>query len=287
MIQKVLLTNSRGDIVLAASSRELDHRNEFWVDGTPTGWYGGFSMRGENEERLGHGSFPTTRTRSARTLEVRAKIKLDSWDHANYVKRQLSAALADGEAGELTVEETGVPALTAVVERTGEVLIARTSPSAFTVSIPLTAPDPEMHTPWRETTLQPVGAGVGMEFPFLSRDLGRGPVVTFGTAIATDEWVWNEGNAQSAPVFTVVADSAGFAVGVGDRRVTYPWPTYQDIPVTVDMAGAVYVGGVDQSHLLGERGWGTVPPGGIEPVSFNFLSGGSGWATVRHRDTYI
>lgn len=283
MIQKVLLTNSRGDIVLAASSRELDHRNEFWVDGTPTGWYGGFSMRGENEERLGHGSFPTTRTRSARTLEVKAKIKLDSWDHANYVKRQLSAALADGESGELTVEETGVPALTTVVERTGEVLTARTSPSAFTVSIPLTAPDPELYTPWRETTLQPVGAGVGLEFvPF-----SRGGVITFGSAVSTDEWIWNEGNAPSAPQFVITAASGGFAVGLDGKRVTYPHATFPDIPVTVDMAGAVYVGGVDQSHLLGERGWATVPPGGISVPTFEFLQGGTGWTKVRHRDTNI
>ncbi|NIB22859.1 hypothetical protein HBA56_04200 [Pseudoteredinibacter isoporae] len=284
MIQKVLLTNSRGDIVLAASSRELDHRNEFWVDGTPTGWYGGFSMRGENEERLGHGSFPTTRTRSARTLEVKAKIKLASWDHANYVKRQLSAALADGESGELTVEETGVPALTTVVERTGEVLIARSGgPSSFTVSIPLTAPDPELYTPWRETYLHPAGAGVGFDFaPF-----SRGGVISFGTAVATDDWIWNDGNTASPPQFTVWAASPGFAVGVGDKRVTYPWPTFMDIPVTVDMAGAVTVGGVDQSHLLGERGWASVPPRSIESVHFSFLQGGTGWAIVRHRDINV
>lgn len=284
MIQKVRLTNSRGDIALSASSRELDPSAEFWVDGTPTGWVGGFSMRGENEERLGHGSFPTKRFRSARALEVRARVALDSWDHANFVKRQLSAALGDGEAGELTVTEDGVPDLTAVVERTGEVLIARTSPTAFTVSIPLTAPNPELHGAWRESTVQPVGAGVGFEFvPFASSG-----VIAFGSAVSTDEWVWNEGNAPSAPVFEVTADApGGFSVGLGTKRVTYPWPTFPDIPVVVDMAGAVTVGGVDQSHLLGERGWSTVPPRGIETPTFAFLQGGTGWAVVRHRDTYI
>src|SRR5690606_41786030 len=98
---------------------------------------------------------------------------------------------------------------------------------------------------WRESSLQPVGAGVGFEFaPF-----SHGGVVSFGSAVDTGEWVWNDGNASSAPVFTVWADSPGFAVSVGDKRVTYPWPTFQDVPVTVDMAGSGPGGGAAPAHL--------------------------------------
>ena len=288
MIQSLRLLNSRGDAVLTASSREIDPSTEFWVDGTPKGWHGGYSMRGENMERLGHGAFPSVRTRSQRTLEVRVRTHFGSWDAANAVKRELSAALGDGEPGQLWFVETGAPELHTVVERTGEILLARVSPSTFTISIPLLAPDPSLWGEWRESTLQPIGSGVGFEFTPFSRDLGAGPVITFGTAVDTREWVWNDGNADSWPFFVVTADApGGFAVSLGDHRVTYPWPTFADIPVTVDMAGAVTVGGMDQSHLLGERNWAPIPPHSIEVPKFEFLRGGTGWAVVRHRDTYI
>ena len=61
-----------------------------------------------------------------------------------------------------------------------------------------------------------------------------------------------------------------------------------DVPGRARNDMAVHmVGGVDQSHLLGERAWGVVAPGSLESVRFEFLNGGSGWASVRHRDTYL
>ena len=86
-------------------------------------------------------------------------------------------------------------------------------------------------------------------------------MVGFGSAYDTGDWVWNGGNAESFPTFTVSADApGGFSVGLGDKRVTYPRATFSDMPVKVDMAGSLSVTDVDQSFLLGERAWSSVPP---------------------------
>ena len=114
------------------------------------------------------------------------------------------------------------------------------------------------------------------------------PVITFGAEVNRQEYVWNEGNADSYPQFTVFADSpGGFALGLADRLVTYPWPTYPDVPVVVDMAGALFVGGRDQTHLIGERNWSHIPATSLDVPVFKFLQGGTGFCTVAHRDTYI
>ena len=277
----VVITDSSG----ARLSGSYDHDGQAGRDILTglTGWAGGVGVRSEDVERLSHGSFSTPSLRAGRTLTVDLVMERDSRAELWALERGVSGLFAEGGYGTLEVEQDG-ESLVTEVRLDGEVKPTVYLDSGFlTVQVPLHAPMPYLYSAWRESSLQPVGAGVGFEFaPF-----SHGGVISFGSAVDTDEQVWNDGNASSAPVFTVWADSPGFAVAVGDRRVTYPWPTFQDVPVTVDMAGSVTVGGVDQSHLLGERAWGVVAPGSLESVRFEFLNGGSGWASVRHRDTYL
>ena len=246
------------------------------------GWYGGVSITSESTARLGFGEFLATGRGSARVLTLGVSFYSKDEAARRHYRRAWSGAFHDGMPAQLTVDWDGLE-LSCDVVQDGEALVTDLNPYGVSVQVPLRAADPHLYSAWRESSLQPVGAGVGFEFaPF-----SNGGVVSFGSAVDTGEWVWNDGNASSAPQFTVWADSPGFAVSVGDKRVTYPWPTFQDVPVTVDMAGSVTVGGVDQSHLLGERAWGVVAPGSLESVRFEFLNGGSGWASVRHRDTYL
>lgn len=246
------------------------------------GWYGGVSITSESTGRLGFGEFLATGRGSARVLTLGVSFYSKDETARRHYRRAWSGAFHDGMPAQLTVDWDGLE-LSCDVVQDGEALVTDLNPYGVSVQVPLRAADPHLYSAWRESSLQPVGAGVGFEFaPF-----SHGGVVSFGSAVDTGEWVWNDGNASSAPQFTVWADSPGFAVSVGDKRVTYPWPTFQDVPVTVDMAGSVTVGGVDQSHLLGERAWGVVAPGSLESVRFEFLNGGSGWASVRHRDTYL
>ena len=246
------------------------------------GWYGGVSITSESMDRLGFGEFLAAGRGSARVLTLGVSFYSKDEAARRHYRRAWSGAFHDGMPAQLTVDWDGLE-LSCDVVQDGEALVTDLNPYGVSVQVPLRAADPHLYSAWRESSLQPVGAGVGFEFaPF-----SNGGVVSFGSAVDTGEWVWNDGNASSAPQFTVWADSPGFAVSVGDKRVTYPWPTFQDVPVTVDMAGSVTVGGVDQSHLLGERAWGVVAPGSLESVRFEFLNGGSGWASVRHRDTYL
>lgn len=248
-----------------------------------SGWAGGVGIRSEDVARLSHGSFPTPTTRAGRTLTVDMLFERDTRAELWALERATSGLFGDGGYGTLTVTQDGAAAF-CEVRLDGDVKpIAHLDSGYLTVQVPLHAPVPWIYSPWRESTLQPIGAGIGLEYPVLG-----GGVVTFGAAVQATEPVWNDGNADSWARFTVTADSpGGFAVGLAGRRVTYPWPTWMDIPVIVDMAGSVTVGGVDQSHMLGERGWASISPHSIEEPTFELLQGGTGFCTVQHRDTYI
>lgn len=287
--REATLATADGTPIITASTRELDVAREYWLTGdSPKGWNGGTAPKGSLEERAERGLFFHRRHHGGRSLELRARIHLSDHAEAEWQKIQLGAALADGELGALTVKDLGMDPLSMEVQRDGEVLFSRVNPFTFEFSIPLLAPDPQKYGPWRSSTLRPVDAGVGFVYPPFAHSLGSGPVITFGSAVLSNELVWNDGSTEAWPRFTVVANApGGFAVGLVDRRVTYPWPTFPDVPVTVDMAGAVTVGGVDQSHLLGERGWASIPPQSIETPTFELLQGGTGWAIVQHRDTYM
>lgn len=281
-VRTAVLAQADGSRWSLSGGRGVSGGESAWIVNDVAGWYGGSGVRGDVTARLGHGDFVERGYREGRVLTLHGTVACESSDVRDWQERNLSGMAGDGDWCDLTCDD-GSAVLSTRVRLDGAPQIVKVGTTALRFQLPLRSDSPFLFGPWRESSLQPVGAGVGFEFPPFS----RAGVISFGSAVSTDERIWNEGNAESAPVFTVTADSPGFAVSVGDNRVTYPWPTFIDIPVTVDMAGAVYVGGVDQSHLLGERRWGTVPPGSIESVRFEFLNGGTGWATVRHRDTFI
>lgn len=279
-VRNAVLTQGNG-FRWSLSDKPSASDSEWYVEDV-AGWYGGSGVRGDVTARLGHGDFVERGYREGRVLTLHGTVVCSSPDVRDWQERNISGMAGDGDWCELTCDD-GNAELSTRVRLDGAPQIVKLGTQALRFQVPLRTELPFLYSAWRESSLQPVGAGVGFEFaPF-----SNGGVISFGSAVSTDEWVWNDGNASSAPVFTVTADSPGFAVAVGDKRVTYPWPTLRNTPVVVDMAGAVLVGGVDQSHLLGERRWATVPPGSIESARFEFLNGGSGWATVRHRDTYL
>lgn len=253
-----------------------------------SGWTGGVGVRSEDIERLSHGSFPAPNFRTGRTITVDMLLERDTRAELWALERGVSGLFADGGYGTITVQRDEVTE-TADVRLDGDVKPVVHLDSGFiTVQVPLQAPLPYIYSPWRTSTIRPVGAGIGFEFPPLHRDLGKGPVATFGSAVASDDLVWNDGNADAWTRFDVVGTfPGGVAVTVDGHRVTYPWPMFPDMPVVIDMAGAVMVSGVDQSHLLGERDWAPVPAHSISKVALHPLQGGTGWATVHHRDVKI
>lgn len=257
-----------------------------WIVDDVAGWYGGSGVRGEVTAGLGHGDFVERGHREGRVLTLHGTVICESSDERDWQERNLSGMGWSGEWGTLTCDD-GNAELSARVRLDGAPQIVKVGTHALQFQLPLRSDTPFLHGDWRESTLEPIGSGIGVDFPLFTQGEDE-PVFTFGTAVDTTEYAWNDGNAESWPEFVVYADApGGFAVSLGDKRVTFPWPTFPDMPVTVDMAGSVSVSGVDQSHMVGERGWAMIAPGAISSPSLTFLQGGTGWATVRHRDSYI
>lgn len=251
------------------------------------GWYGGVGVRGESMDRLGHGTIGGRKWRGARALTLKGHVDVSAPEDRDRVMRDLSGVLWDGLEGTLTATVDGLT-LSCPVTIDGEPGIVPSGIASVVVQLPLASSDPWLFGEWRTSTLRPVGAGVGLEYPLFSGDLGAGPVLTFGSAIDTDVLVWNDGNTDAWPVFTVHADApGGFLLGLGDRVIEYTRPTWRDSPVRVDMTGEVLVSGFDQSQYLAVREWSSITPGTFERPRFELLQGGDGWCEVSHRDTYI
>lgn len=254
-----------------------------WIVEDVAGWYGGAGVRAETVARLQHGDFPARAWREGRSMTLHGAVVCADSDERDRQERAISGMAWDGQYGALECDD-GNAVLSTSVRLDAAPQVVKIGVTALKFQIPLKAASPFLFGEWRESILRPVGAGVGLEYPLFR----RGGVLTFGTAIDTTEPVWNDGNAVSYPRFVVTADApGGFAITLNGKRVAFPWPVFSDAPVVVDMAGSVTVSGVDQSHLVSDRGWVGVEPGGVAYPSFDLLRGGTGWATVQHRDTYI
>lgn len=258
-----------------------------WILEDVSGWYGGSGVRRQVTDRYGHGSFMGPGFRDGRYMTVKGAVRCSTTVERDWQERNLSGIFGDGSTGTLWVDD-GETQLSTEVGLDGTPQVEKIGTHALVFQIPLISESPYLVSAEREITLFPPGSGTGFEFPPFSRDLGKGPIITFGTEVQETAYIWNDGNAPSSEVFTVITDSpAGFIVGHGRHRVTYPWPTFKNVPVEVDMAGAVRIGGMDQTHRVGERGWAAVEPQTIETPFLRFIDGGTGWTTVRSRDTYI
>lgn len=285
-VRTATLTQSDGAALSLTTDPPRGGETRWFVEDV-AGWYGGSGVRSESTAKLGHGTFHSRGYREGRTLTVHGWVECENADLRDWHERNLSGLMWDGKWGSLTCFD-GVDTLMTRVRLDGSPQIVNIGVTTLQFQIPLVSESAFLYGKEREVTLLPPGSGIGFEFPPFSRDLRQGPIITFGTETQETAYIWNDGNADSSAVFTTVADSpAGFIVGHGGHRVTYPWPTFKNVPVEVDMAGAVRIGGVDQTHRVGERGWASIAPGTIETPFLRFIDGGTGWATVRNRDTYI
>lgn len=116
-------------------------------------------------------------------------------------------------------------------------------------------------------------------------------VLSFGTANPdTRIAVSNEGNATGYPTIVVKGDlPGGFRLRAGSKTIEYPWPVWQEAPVTIECAkGVAYVSGMDQTFRLTRRDFFELAAyGGLATITLQSLSPGDGWADVTVRDTYI
>lgn len=252
-----------------------------------SGWSGGVGVRRTELERLSHGSFPTPTLRTGRTMTVDLMLERDTLQELLALERGLSGLWSEGGYGSITVENEG-EVLSTEVTLDGEPKITVFADGGYlTVQLPLWSPMPYLYGPWRQSELRPVEAGVGLVYPMFSTPLGA-DVLTFGSEVVSDAYVWNDGNAPAYPVVEVRADApGGFRVDIGAGYLVWPRPTYRNIPVTVDFSGFVQVGKSRQTHLASARKWAPIDPGSMALPTFELLQGGYGYASIRHRDTSI
>ena len=203
-VRNAVLTQANG-FRWSLSDKPSASDSEWYVEDV-AGWYGGSGVRGDVTARLGHGDFVERGYREGRVLTLHGTVVCASSDIRDWQERNLSGMAGDGDWCELTCDD-GNAELSTRVRLDGAPQIVKLGTQALRFQVPLRTEMPFLYSAWRESSLQPVGAGVGFEFaPF-----SNGGVVSFGSAVDTGEWVWNDGNASSAPQFTVWADSPGFA----------------------------------------------------------------------------
>ena len=246
------------------------------------GWYGGSGVRAEVTARVGHGDFPSRGWRESRVMTLHgASICRDS-DARDAEERRLSGILWDGQYGELTCDD-GDAVLSTGVRLDGEPQIVKTGTTALRYQVPLRAETPFLYGPERTVFVHPVGTSVGLRFPLFVPGC-----LDFGDAIDTDAPVTNQGNAVAHPVVLVSGDfPGGFRLTVDGRTVEWPWPTVLAAPVEIRSSGSVWIGDANVTAQASVREWWSIPPGGTVSPVLSALQGGSGWAEVHHRDTYI
>ena len=248
------------------------------------GWYGGVGVKGNADDRMGHGSFPEPTTRTGRALTLTAVAKFDGQRMRSVLERALSGLLWEGQLGTLTVQDPGLE-LSCQVRLDGEIGIARRGVDTLDVQIPLLAPSPFLHGEPRVQQLFPAGTGVGLVWPLF----GNG-VMDFGDhASGSMLTIENRGNVKAWPRFVVRGTwPSGFTLTSGQDVVEYRSPVFSQSPAVVDMAsGSISVGGNDMTHAATRRGWFGIDPGAVIAPRASSAQQGAGWIEVHTADTYI
>lgn len=280
------LVDSMGVMV----SAQYDHDGHDHTDllAAIKGWSGGVAVKVAELPRLNHGNFKATVKRTGRTLTVSFNYERQTRQELWAIERKFSGLFSDGSYGLLTVKQDNLE-LSCEVRLDGQIdPEVNIDQGWISIQVPLFSELPYLYSPWRETPILPVGSGVGLEYDLFSKDLGKGPILTFGSAIEQDSMVWNNGNARSYPVGRFYLDApGGFIYGLGNKYISYPWPCYPDVPITIDHTGSILIGGFDQSHMLGEREWSWIEPGAQELPTLDLIQGGAGYGIISHRDTFI
>lgn len=254
---------------------------------------GSVEMRGETTARLGSGSILTPIYREPR--EITVKGWMHCTDQSVDVRRAAVQDLAvlisgmwrDGdELGTLRLVHAGMDRTCRVQpDQDGSWTLDASLDYRGWLrwSLDLIAPDPHLYGAARTMQLRPVDTGAGFVWPGFADGFAD-----WGVSGGDEAQLTNAGNAAALPTVTVtVDDGSGFRLSSGARSVEWVGACSRSVPVVVDMAGQVLVGGVDRSAQLVRREWLSVPPRGVVSMSLSTLSGGGGSAIATVRDTWI
>lgn len=246
------------------------------------GWHGGAGVRAESTPRLQHGDFPGRGWRESRAMTIHGVSVCADSDERDAEERRLSGILWDGRYGELTCDD-GDAVLSTQVRLDGEPQIVKVGATGLRFQVPVRAASPFLYAPVQVSTVDAVGAGIGLRFPLFTPGY-----LDFGVARGGDVAVVNRGNADAYPTVVVTGDfPGGFRLVANGATVEWPWPTSLAAPVEIRSSGSVWIGAANVTAQASIREWWSLPPGGTVTPVLSPLQGGTGWAEVHHRDTYI
>ena len=163
-VRNAVLTQANG-FRWSLSDKPSASDSEWYVEDV-AGWYGGSGVRGDVTARLGHGDFVERGYREGRVLTLHGTVVCASSDIRDWQERNISGMAGDGDWCELTCDD-GNAELSTRVRLDGAPQIVKLGTQALRFQVPLRTEMPFLYSAWRESSLQPVGAGVGFEFaPF-------------------------------------------------------------------------------------------------------------------------
>lgn len=250
------------------------------------GLYGGLGVRVDKQDRLTDGTVPARVARTGRAWTPGGRIiGLSDQGVVEWALRigGLFGGSDNDSTGLLEITQ-GDLQLHAEVQLDGEPKIYAARDLGYVVwEMPLYSPDPHLYGAARTMQLRPVDTGAGFVWPGFADGFAD-----WGVSGGDEAQLTNAGNAAALPTVTVtVDDGSGFRLSSGARSVEWVGACSRSVPVVVDMAGRVLVGGVDRSAQLVRREWLSVPPRGVVSMSLSTLSGGGGSAIATVQDTWI
>lgn len=273
-----------GNEILRFSNLENDPQTKHILTDLK-GWFGGVGVKGEDQDRLGHGVYITRKHRAPRIMTLEATLVYADEAQRDIADRYVSGILGSGELGLLTATNGNLELHTEVV-LDGDISHSYLGKNALRIQVPLKAPDPHLYAPVQDYQLFPAGAGTGLEYNLFS----SGGVLTYGDFVQNSQLVvTNNGNTEAFPVFTTQGNFPG-GVTITDghgHTVELRTPIVSTSPVTIDMRGSVTRAGADISYLLTRRDWFSIPAGGHIQPSVSSLQEGDGFVDITLQDTYL
>lgn len=239
------------------------------------GWIDGAPVRSEAPRRPGqHGQFALPAYRDGRSVGMTVWCRTGSAAEVGQAQRALTAILADGGYGVLTVVEPDGLTTSAAVRLADQPLVETYGWQTVSAQLELWSPDP-----YRYGTLQQQYATLptivgGLRYPLYTDgtvSTGRlqyGPRGSSGRVTLT-----NAGNAPAWPTFEVRGPAPqGFAVQhveTGRRIVSTTFIPAPSSLIVNTANGMATLDGVDRSGQLTVRQWSPVPAGGSATYAFS------------------
>lgn len=283
-----------GPTLLTVDGRDfgVDDGETLLVFDTLTGWYGGPGSRSNFVDRpAAHGSFDGDVYRASRVVNVAGWAYSNTRANVMAAIRDVTGCLAEGQIGDVVVDDPDDGKLTIAARLTDGPLVAWDAfDFCWTWQFSVTAPDPRKYAASVSAVARLASAGsAGLVFPLFDGTgvLDFGPPTSTGQATLT-----NSGTADTTSLYTVNGPVlGGFVIteqSTGDRNVYV-----DDVPagavLVIDPAtGTAELNGADRSDQLTLSQGGLIKAGRSSTVVFSALGSPaqSGFLTASIRPAY-